>query len=184
MYKVFDIKKYTPFKGEKLMFDANIWMYIFCPIGNYQKHIVKQYSSFLKKVIDTKAEIIINLLILSEFINRYMRLEFEVFKNNTNNPNADFKKDFRMSSSYKKDISDISSTVRNILKISKTIDDKFSSIDIESVISEFEKQKLDFNDLYCRRLCQMEKVKIVTNDKDFKFANNEIITGNPKILKR
>lgn len=180
MHKIFDIEKYSPAEGERFLFDTNIWMYIFCPIGNYKKHIVGQYSSFLKKVIGTKAEIIINLLILSEFINSYLRLEFEIFK--MRNPDAEFKRDFRKNSSYKRITHDISSAVKNILKISKGVDDKFSSIDIGSIISEFEKQNLDFNDLYYQGFCQIEKVKIVTNDKDFRHADNEIITGNPKIL--
>lgn len=180
MYKIFDIEQYSPDKGERFMFDTNIWMYIFCPIGNYKMHIVRQYSSFLKKVKDTEAEIIINLLILSEFINSYLRLEFEIFKKS--NPGAEFKRDFKKNASYKGTIHNISLAVKNILKISKKVDDKFSSIDIENIISEFEKQNSDFNDLYYQCFCQIEKVKIVTDDRDFKFTDNEIITGNPRIL--
>jgi len=84
MCKIFDIKRYSPSKDERFMFDTNIWMYIFCPIGDYKKHIVGQHSSFLKKLINAKAEVIINSLILSEFINSYLRLEFKIFKSNTN----------------------------------------------------------------------------------------------------
>ncbi|PIU19040.1 MAG: hypothetical protein COT16_00340 [Elusimicrobia bacterium CG08_land_8_20_14_0_20_44_26] len=180
MHKIFDIERYRPSKGERFMFDTNIWMYIFCPIGNYREHIVQRYSSFLGEAINTKAEIIINSLILSEFINSYLRLEFKIFK--IRNPNAEFKKDFRKNSSYKRITQNISSASKNILKISKGVDDKFSSIDIESIISEFEKQNLDFNDLYYQEYCKIGKVKIVTDDKDFKYADTEIITGNPRIL--
>jgi len=48
---VFDIESYTPKREDKLFFDANIWLYLFSPMGNYKRQVRKKYDSFLKKAI-------------------------------------------------------------------------------------------------------------------------------------
>ncbi|MBU4274091.1 MAG: hypothetical protein KJ893_05500 [Candidatus Omnitrophica bacterium] len=69
MNNIIDISTYNPNGNDKFFFDANIWMYLFCPIGGYKKDTVTKYDGFLKKAIQVEASIFISSLVLSEFFN-------------------------------------------------------------------------------------------------------------------
>ena len=50
-----NITDYVPKHSDKFFFDNNIWMYLYCPIGNYNKYVVDKYSDFFGKILDVKA---------------------------------------------------------------------------------------------------------------------------------
>ena len=92
--KIIDVRKYNPKSSDVFFFDNNIWMYLFCPLGGFNKNKQKFYSAFLQSVQVANGTIFINSLVLSEFTNRYLRMDFEQWKKETKNYSADFKKDF------------------------------------------------------------------------------------------
>ncbi|MCH8120053.1 MAG: hypothetical protein IIC00_10030 [Planctomycetes bacterium] len=49
MNNVMDVETYVPQDGDKYFFDANIWLYFYCPIGNYNKNTISKYRWFLKE---------------------------------------------------------------------------------------------------------------------------------------
>lgn len=166
MSKVISLKKYQPQSTDRFFFDANVWLYIFCPIGNYKQSLVASYTSFFQNIIKTRATILTSSLILSEVINRWLKLEFPqgVKKN------RDTKK-------YAQIIQTIEYNINGkILKNSQRIEDHFSKINIDEVLLKL--KKADFNDSYYSQLSFLENFKIVTNDRDFKaFPSLYILTA-------
>lgn len=61
--------------------------------------------------------IFISSLVLSEFINRNLQLEFKHWKNITGNVNADFKRDFRQTVEYSNAKKTTIDTVKEILEV-------------------------------------------------------------------
>jgi len=185
MNNIIAIDSYQPQDDDKFFFDTNIWMYLYCPIGNHKKKVIKKYSDFLKKILHAKSSIFISSLVLSEFFNAYTRLEFNILKSNEPLKYRDYKKDFRETDAYKKLAVDIKTTVRTrILKFTERLDDGFSDISLDELFDGIEKS--DFNDNYLLTLAANKNMKIVTNDCDFASigkATVTILTAHNKLLK-
>ncbi len=186
MNKIIDIDNYTPLDSDKFFFDANIWIYLYCPIGNYNKDIIKKYSRFLKKAYQAKSSIFISALALSEFFNRWTRLDFKELNDSDPSKYANYKKNFRNTEAYKNSVSTIKTTVmEHIMKIAKRVDDKFEKISIDELFKEIEVS--DFNDKYYLAMANLENFKIVTHDSDFNSSKEKpvpILTANHQMLKK
>ena len=72
---IIDIKKHNPSGSESYLLDTNIWLFLYCPIGNYKKDIISKYSSFYNKLLKAHSTLYTTSLILSEFINTYLRID-------------------------------------------------------------------------------------------------------------
>lgn len=182
MSNIIAIDGYQPQNKDKFFFDTNIWMYLYCPIGNYKRRVTEKYDGFLKKVLQARSSIFISSLVLSEFFNTYTRLEFNMFKGEEP---LDFKRDFRGTDDYQRLMINIKTIVkRQILKVSERLDDKFSNMDLEELFENIEQS--DFNDNYYQLLAAAENIKIVTDDYDFASTRKipvPILTANYKLLK-
>lgn len=163
--RVIDIKSYSPKALDVFFFDNNVWMYLFCPLGNYNKNKQKLYSSFLQSIQTAKSTIFISSLILSEFTNRYLRMDFELWKEETNFPLAVFKKDFIGIERYAETVKEITRIINQILKFCEKSGDNFTAINFNSVL--FHLSSIDFNDSYYIELARLDNWKIVTDDEDF-----------------
>ncbi|HOV33891.1 MAG TPA: hypothetical protein PLX23_11080, partial [Candidatus Hydrogenedens sp.] len=130
--------------------------------------------------------IFISALILSEIFNKWIRLEFNILKNENPSQYNDFKKDFRNTQNYKDLASFIKTVVQSeIMKIAYRIDDKFSNISLDKLFEGIENS--DFNDNYSLTIANLEDFKIVTNDGDFAGSleiSAPILTANEKMLKK
>lgn len=177
---VFDIEKYQPKLNETFFFDNNVWMFLFCPVGNYEIKKQRAYAEFFKRVQSSRSAIFINSLVLSEFCNRWLRIEYAIWKKKLGEE-KDYKKDFVGSSEYKSTVKDIKDAVNRILSVSSRVTDDFNAIEINEVYNEF--SEIDFNDSYFIVLAHKKKWKIITDDFDFQRCNNKdivIITANIK----
>jgi len=81
-------------ENSKIFFDTNIWMFIFCEIGSYGKYFVDKYSSAYKKILKTSHLIFIDIMVLSEFVNRYLHIAHSNYmkQNNLKIKDCDYKK--------------------------------------------------------------------------------------------
>jgi predicted nucleic acid-binding protein len=148
-------------------------MYLFCPLGDYNKYRQKQYSSFLQQIQSLKCGLIINSMVLSEFANRYLRMDFELWKKETKNYSSDFKRDFIGSKRYKETVGEIEIIIKRIDSICDKSTDNFNAININNVLLHF--KYIDFNDSYYLELADIVRCKIVTDDKDFVTYTNHNI---------
>lgn len=173
---------YRPKSSDTYFFDNNIWMYLFCPLGNYQFKKQQAYSKFLQQLISRKLPIFINSLVLSEFANRYLRLDYDL----ANAKAASFhnyKRDYVGSKRFIDTVKDLKKALAQITTICQRCSDEFNSINLDDVFSLF--QKIGFNDSYYLHFAKKKNWIIVTDDSDFSNANLPeagvtILTYTPK----
>jgi hypothetical protein len=171
--KLTDITKYSPKSTDVFFFDNNIWMYIFCPLGSFNKYKQKHYSSFLKSITTSRSTIFISSMILSEFANRSLRMDFDLWKEETSNYKADYKKDFVGTQRYKDTVEEIKLNINQIMKFCEKTSDNFNAIELNDVLTHL--AHIDFNDSYIIELAKIDKFKIVTDDSDFsKYKNHNL----------
>ena len=149
-------------------------MYLFCPLGNYNQKRQNSYSSFLKITKTSRSTIFISSMVLSEFANRYLRMDFEQWKNSEVNYNADFKRDYVGSKQYLKTVDEIKIHIKNIMRFCEKSSDNFNAIDLDDIFLHL--QSIDFNDSYYIELAKLGKWKIVSDDKDFINYQNHNLT--------
>ncbi|WP_462319702.1 PIN domain-containing protein [Marinilabilia sp.] len=167
---IIDIRSYTPSSSDLFLFDNNIWMYLFCPLGNYNQKRQDIYSSFLQSVKTASSTIFINSMVLSEFANSYLRMDFGQWKNDVGIPYADFKKSFVGSDRYSETVEEIKIQMQRILKLCDRTTDSFNAVDMSNIFGHF--QAIDFNDSYYLELSRINKWKMVTDDRDFAKVDN------------
>ena len=51
------LMSYEPKDDDKIFFDTNVWLYLFCPIGNYKSEIIEQYSTEFYKILKSGCRI-------------------------------------------------------------------------------------------------------------------------------
>lgn len=164
--KVIDISTYEPKSSDIFFFDNNVWMYLFCPLGDYNKSKQKLYTAFLKNIKISGSTVFINSLVISEFANSYLRLDFKRWIEEIGFTNAKYKNDFVGTDRYKETVNEITNQINQILRISSKCTDNFNAIDIDRVFELM--PEIDFNDSYYIELAKMQNWKIVTDDRDFK----------------
>lgn len=166
------INDYTPKKEDKFFLDTNIWMYLYCSIGNYRANIIDSYNSFYEKILEADSEIFTTSLQVSEFFNSYCRLEFNIAKQEDERI-KEFKRDFRNSKLFQDTLEEINLILsRRILKTSKKLDDDFSKTNIDELIKQ--NDEFDFNDEYFLNLCEKNNIIVVSNDRDILKSDRDI----------
>jgi len=182
MNNIMDVESYVPRDGDRYLFDANIWMYLCCPIGNYRKNTIRKYDGFLKKALNSKTPIYISSLVISEIVNRWLKMDFNILRDK-GVVGKDYKRDYRGSERYHSAVKDIKAVFNTqLLKISTPLDDRATEISIPDVLNGLDKS--DFNDSYYHHLARLDNLLIVTNDADFAELDTgvSILTANQKLL--
>ena len=154
-------------KDNKVFIDTNILIFLFSPnFISSKDYQVDKYSKILELLITNNNELYINSLVISEFLNRCLRIDFE--KNFQNgNRTKDFKRDYRNSDSYIQTLRIIKKEIKKFLKLNvKQIHDSFDEIDILKELEHLD--KLDFNDLMIVKSIEHYGLKLLSDDGDFK----------------
>lgn len=175
---VFNVDHYHFSDQDSLFLDTNIWLYIYGPQAPGDKRVVA-YSKALQKILHAGSKIFLDVLVLSEFINRYARLEF--YRSRSPQKKSDFK-DYRKSTDFKPVAKAIADVCRRIAKNCLPIESGFTSANMEAVITDYEDKQPDFNDLILMELCKSKGLKLVTHDSDFKEQGLTLITANRRLL--
>jgi predicted nucleic acid-binding protein len=168
----YKLKDYALVHNRPIFFDANVLLYIFWPTGAhfYEANYSKVFSNLLKQ----KNDLFIDFLVISEVLNRVIRIEHEKI-----NPGIKFK-DFRDSQDGQDALLDIYLILKSdILPTFKITGKVFNETEIESFLVL---DVLDINDKSIVELCKEKSLVLLTNDKDFKNSDIDILTGNPIIL--
>lgn len=156
-------------KNTKVLIDTNILIFVFYPLSTNSIK-VNQYTNILEKLRENNSKLYMTSTVISEFINRWLRLDFE--KNFQNEERSkEFKKDYRISQNYEKTIKQILKIIQKIYKNYniENIEDGFSNFDI---INKYKNIDIDFSDLLILHVAEENNLKILTDDKDLKAINN------------
>jgi hypothetical protein len=168
---IIPVQQYRINSSDIFFFDNNIWMYILCPLGNYNFKRQKAYSQFLSYILSHKLHIFTNSLVLSEFSNRYLKLDFDIHRSKPENVGSfkNFKKDYMGSSQCIATITEIKQHLKNILSMCQRCSDEFNSLNLDTVFNLF--TSIGFNDSYYINQAVAKKWIIVTDDSDLVKPN-------------
>ncbi len=169
----YKLQDFACVSGRDIFVDANVLIYLFWPTGQHTYEA--NYAQVCKNLLNQGNNLYVNFLVISEVINRVLRIEYE--KSNPNKPQKF--KDFRNSQEGKKVIEDIYIIIKEfILSRFEVIDDRFNKKDIQDFLNI---DQLDFVDKAIRSTCLRKNLVLLTNDRDFKNSGLDILTGNPHI---
>lgn len=170
-------KDYEIRNSDEFFFDTNIWILLYCPIANHKEDVQRKTSKFYERLLNSKAYIVINSLVLSEFSNAYLRIDFNLWRKETQQYSAKFKENYFPSERSKKVRATIASTIKNkILKTCESHPDSFNAIDMEQILDYY--KYMDFNDSMIAERCLKNKWKLFTDDQDF-FIVDELNVIKP-----
>jgi predicted nucleic acid-binding protein len=133
----------------------------------------------LKNMLAAGSRLVIDAMVLSEYLNTYCRIEWKAL-HNAAQPN--FKK-FRKSPAFLTVGQGAATFARGMLKLCARHDHPFAAADVTRLLTDFEAGTNDFNDGLLAATCRHHGWKLVTNDSDFTTGGIEVLTSHPVLLK-
>ena len=154
---------------------------MFSPLPSNKKRqsIVNEYSTFFSKIIQNRSKMYTSSGIISEFINRYLRLDHALNKKQY----PSYKRDYKNSSCYNSTFNVVKKIANDkILPYVTKLDDKFGSLNFDDVINQA--KNTDFNDSLFSNILKSTGISVLTDDSDFYHlkSNSDIYTGNSKLI--
>ena len=172
-HKAVEVRHYNFTPQDKLFLDANIWFYLYGPQkpGN---HWVRIYSTVFGSILNAKSRIYIDVLVVSEFINTYARLQWKLVV-----PHIKSFKAFRNSPHFKQVAQDIAADAKRVIDHCSRLESGFATLAIDDLLTDYAAGNSDFNDQVITELCKSNGLTLVTNDRDFRSQEIPILTTNP-----
>lgn len=141
-------------------------MFLFSPISGANAFQQRVYSNLLKSIQSSRATVYINSLVVSEYMNRSLRLNYNVWKGQelaAGNRFVEYKKDFRATEDFENAHQAASAEMSDILSIAHRRPDDFNALNMDAIIRA---KGMDFNDAYYAQFCKLNRLILVTDDKD------------------
>jgi len=161
--------------GKSVFFDANILLYLFWQTG--AKKWEKSYASIFGLLLKQQNRLVVDFMVVSEVINRAMRIEYEKYKKTTGN--ECYYKTYRNSADGEDALKAIYIIVKNRILNYFLVDGKINTkSDIESYLTV---DHLDFNDKSIVSLCLEKNYVLFTNDSDYSACDVDILSANSKL---
>ena len=178
-HKAAQVRRYKFIPSDQLFLDTNIWFYIFGPQEpEYQRNRwMRIYSEAFKSILKAKSQIYIDVLVISEFINRYAKVKYDVDAP----PDIEFK-NFRTSQDFEAVAQGITADVKRVLKHCTRIESDFATLGIDDLLNDYATGNFDFNDQVITELCKSNGFTLITNDSDFKTQEIPVLTANRNLL--
>lgn len=179
--KIVPFEQYQPISDDIVLLDTNILIRLLYST-DFDNHSTSLETLF-QKLLKSKCRLLISSIQISEFINRCIRLQYNIYKETNNLSDYEFKKDYRNSNNYRecmKAILDIINT--DIINTFEFIDDHFHSMDKSNIFQYG--FSYDFNDSLLCEIAKDYKATLVTNDSDYGnyIAGLKIVTSNRFLL--
>ncbi len=164
--------------GEQILIDANVWLYLLPPASQPTPSWAAAYSGTFARLFQARAQPVVDALVLSEYLNRYVRIEYD----------AAWKKayprfkDFRQSNDGANVLQSAVAEVKQILKNSLSRDTHLEKIDMPAVLAAVQSGTVDFNDALLIQNCRLNGWKLLTHDGDMTLGGIDLLTTNKKLL--
>lgn len=174
MAKVEKINRFNVKSGDCFFFDNNVWMILFSPISGVNRRQQDAYGTLLKQIQSSRATIYINSLIVSEYMNRSLRLAHSIWADNerrAGNCSVEYKKYFRDTYAFCEAQRAACAEMRDILSIAERKPDDFNAVNLEEIMNT---QAMDFNDAYYTSYCSLNNLILVSDDKDLQRTVRDI----------
>lgn len=182
-----DARKAIYSASQSVFFDANVWLSLYAPPSGVNNYWKGEYSKVLSLIVAGNAPVLIDATVISEYINRYCRIEFQAYEEYANPLSKRTFKEFRMqdSDTYKPIANSAAECVREMLEIPsiRRVNDNFADRDIHAMLNDFSMGESDWNDLQIADLCRRNDCALLTNDADFEDSDIEVFTCNKRLLR-
>ncbi|MFH1136635.1 MAG: PIN domain-containing protein, partial [Pseudomonadota bacterium] len=155
------------------------WLYLFPAPGNPQQQFASQYSSAFKRLVSAQAQPMLDPMVLSEYLNRYCRIEY---KGHFKRLYSTFKQ-FRQSRDFSEVASGAEIFAFKILNFCQVHSLPANQLDLNQALNDFASGQADFNDALLIDICKKRKLKLMTNDADFQRGGIEVLTTHPRLLR-
>ncbi len=175
-HKVIDVRNYNFSKKDQLFLDANIWLYLYGP-QKPRYYWERIYSNVFKRIKNAKSQIYIDVLVVSEFINTYARRKWKLVA-----PRFKYFKNFRNSHHFKPVAKDITADAKRVMQHCLQIESGFKTLKIDDLLDDYAKGDSDYNDQVITELCKNNGFTLITDDRDFKTQEIQILTANRYLL--
>ena len=165
---------------KKIFFDANVLIYLF-GFGTPTKiNWGEQYARLYSRLNTQKNKFVIDYIILSEFVNRAIRFEYDNFLVTNGISKRDlYYKNYRNSDDGQEALNDIYLTVKyDILSDFEVVEKSYSKDDLTLMCSI---DSLDFSDKAIVQICDENQFVLLTNDTDFKDEDIDILSCHRNI---
>ena len=114
--KAYNLASYRFQLNEEILIDANIWLYLFPPPQRPDNPIARSYSAAFANLFRTSAQPVLDPLVMSEYLNRYCRIEW----NGRFQGRYSEYKDFRRSTEFRQVSVTARKYAQDILKMSRS----------------------------------------------------------------
>lgn len=178
--RVIPMSEYYPSKEENVLIDTNVLIKQFYPT-NFD--VNTDIDEVFKRLRKAKSTILLSSVQVSEFINRYIRIQFNYYKSTTGNEELSFKTGYRSTTDYTKHMNDILNILTTeVLPICKCINDRFEEMDACKLYRYG--FSYDFNDALISEMASLYNATFITNDHDFLnySFNGKLVTSNSLLL--
>lgn len=186
MSNIQDITSHSPEENSVYFLDCVVLLYLFHPQGDYNRNITAEYSRLYGQIIK-KNKIIYNRTLVSELINRYLRLGYDYYikEHNLQIDTYSFKYNYKDTLDYKNNLNNIIYIISENFK-NFTYTESSNLFDINNLLNQYTDPKyFDFNDADYINLAKEHNAIIVTHDSDFMYIKEDIqiITANTHMFK-
>jgi predicted nucleic acid-binding protein len=177
--KAYNLATYAFQKDEPFLLDTNVWLFLYPAPSDKPTRHAASYSEALKGMLSAGSRLVMDAMILSEYLNRYCRIEWYAL-HKVGYPQF---KAFRVSPAFQPVGQGAATFARSMLKLCTRHDHPFAVCNVVQVLADFESGVNDFNDGMFAETCRHNGWKLVTNDKDFTTGGIEVLTSHPILLK-
>ncbi len=129
-HKALALTNYNFKPEDELFLDANVWLLVFGPQKPGDRRVAT-YSQALAKILAAQCRIYIDVLIVSEFINAYARLKWQLVA-----PEITPFKKFRKSAAFRHVAREIAADIKRVLGYCSKIESGFGAFNIDGLIDE------------------------------------------------
>jgi predicted nucleic acid-binding protein len=176
--KAVDLMGYAFSAGEAILVDTNVWMYLAPPPSSVNNRAARIYSKAFANLLQQKAVAFVDALILSEYLNRYIRIEYQA---NWRYQYPDFKR-FRQSVNASAVLGDAVVELKQIMKHASVCNTLLVDIDLADVLDHVQNGSMDLNDGLLVANCKRNGWKLMTHDGDMSSGGIEVLTANSNLL--
>lgn len=178
--RVISMSNYYPSEDEKVLVDTNVLIKQFYPTFFEENSDIDEIFKRLRK---EKSIILLSAVQISEFINRYIRIQFNYYKECNGDEALDFKAGYRSTSDYLHHMNVILDILNTeIIPICTCINDRFEEMDSRKLYNY--NFSYDYNDALLVEIARLYDATLITNDHDFLnySFNGRIVTNNSLLL--
>ena len=178
VFKAHNLRKHCLQETDNIFVDTCVWYLVHGPYTQPSDR-TRYYSSALRTAIAARCHLYTDTTVISEFANRYAKSEYSIWAQNRTGTTF---KDYREQSNYLNDAKAISDSIRRILKHATLISTQLSQDDLLDIVTEFETNRRDINDLFIAELCERNGLILLTDDADYKGMDISVLTSNNRLL--